>query len=237
MADRIPCVMHWSGGKDSALAFWYCLQNPQLEIRYLATTITAEYNRVSMHGLRYELLVEQAKSIGIKLYPIHLPEMPDMETYDNAIQKHYENWKREGVEQVVFGDIFLEDLRIYRENQLAKAGLNAVFPLWKRNTHDLLSEFLQLGFKTIIICAQERFAHFTGKILDEELVKTFPDEVDVCGENGEFHTFVFEGPVFMRPIIFKVGEIVLKSYLSPKRKDECSKPISGFFYIDLLAID
>lgn len=220
--------MHWSGGKDSALSLWYCLLNPQLEIRYLSTTITTEFNRVSMHGLRYELLVEQAKAIGIPLYPIYLPEMPDMETYDRAVQKHYDNWKREGVEQVVFGDIFLEDLRMYRERQLAKSGLKAVFPLWKRNTQDLLNEFWQLGFKTIIICAEERLAHFTGNILDAELVKEFPDGVDICGENGEFHTFVFDGPVLKEPIKFELGETVIKHYQNP---NDTSK--SGFSYIDL----
>ena len=235
----IPCIFHWSGGKDSALALYYCLQNPELEIRYLVTTINDAADRISMHGVRTELLVQQAESIGIPLYQIRLPEMPGMAEYDEIMGGHLAYFKNEGITHSVFGDIFLEDLKNYRDARLAEVGLTGIYPLWKRDTHELIREFLSLEFGTVIACVQERLENIAGKEIEEELIKNLPADVDVCGENGEFHTFAFKGPIFKKPIGYTTGDKIFKEYKAPKNaNDSCvedgeQKP-SGFWYCDLL---
>lgn len=238
---KIPCIFNWSGGKDSALALYHCLKNPGLDIRYLVTTVNDSMNRVSMHGVREELLISQAASIGIPLYQIRLPEMPGMKEYDDSMRMHLRKFKDEGITHSVFGDIFLEDLRKYREDRLAEAELEAIFPLWKRDTTELINEFLDLGFRTIIVCTQHHLEELTGKEITKELISSFPDDIDVCGENGEFHTFVFDGPIFKYPLTFDVGEKVFKEFKAPKdTNDSCISvsPVlpekSGFWYIDLV---
>lgn len=238
---KIPCIFNWSGGKDSALALYHCLNNSKLEIRYLVTTVNDSANRVSMHGVREELLISQAASIGIPLYQIRLPEMPGMKEYDDAMGRHLQKFRDEGITHSIFGDIFLEDLRKYREDRLAEAGLKAIFPLWKRDTTELINEFLDLGFRTIIVCTQNHLENLTGKEITKELISKFPDDIDVCGENGEFHTFVFDGPIFNDPVAFDVGENVFKEFKAPKNADDScisntsvSDKKSGFWYTDLL---
>lgn len=239
--NKIPCIFNWSGGKDSSLALYHCLQNPELDIKYLVTSINDSVNRISMHGVRYALLVEQAKSIGIPLYEIRLPEMPSMSAYDDTMRTHLEKLKAEGITHSIFGDIFLEDLKKYREDRLAEVGLKGIFPIWKRDSSDLINEFLDLGFKTVIACTQERLGDFVGKVIDMKLIRELPDDVDVCGENGEFHTFAFDGPIFKQPITYTVGEKVFKSYQAPKNADDnCFQKADeqpknlGFWYVDLL---
>lgn len=239
--NKIPCIFNWSGGKDSALALYHCLQNPDLAIQYLVTTINDSVNRISMHGVRYALLQEQAKSIGIPLYEIRLPEMPTMSAYDETMRFHLEKLKAAGIKGSIFGDIYLEDLKKYREDKLAEVGLTAIFPLWKRDTQELMDEFLDLGFKTVIACTQERLEDFVGEVITQDLVKQFPADVDVCGENGEFHTFAFEGPIFNTPISYTLGEKVFKAYQAPKNaNDNCFQAVDespknlGFWYIDLV---
>ncbi len=240
MENKLPCIFNWSGGKDSTLALYKCLQNPALDIRFLVTTINDEFDRVSMHGVRRELLVKQIESIGIPLYEIRLPEMPDMKTYDETMAFHMQKLKEKGITHAVFGDIFLEDLKNYREERLKEIGLKAIFPLWKLNTTSLVNEFINLGFKTITVCVKENLKDILGRIIDEKFVKDLPAEVDTCGENGEFHTFAFEGPIFKKPINFKLGEQVFKAYKSPKSSDDTcflkneGPEISGFWYQDLI---
>ncbi|WP_411273262.1 diphthine--ammonia ligase [Daejeonella sp.] len=238
---KLPCIFNWSGGKDSALALYHCLKNPALDIRYLVTTINNSANRISMHGVREELLIRQAASIGIPLYQIRLPEMPEMKDYDDAMREHLQKFENEGITHSIFGDIFLEDLRRYREDRLAEVGLKAIFPLWKRDTTELIYEFLDLGFRTIIVCTQHHLNELTGKEITKELISEFPDDIDVCGENGEFHTFVFEGPIFNHPVVFDIGEKVFKELKAPKNADEsCTSDNTaldgkfGFWYTDLL---
>lgn len=239
--NKLPCIFNWSGGKDSSLALYHCLQNTDLDIKYLVTTINDSVNRISMHGVRYALLVEQAKQIGIPLYEIRLPEMPTMSAYDSTMSFHLEKLKAGGITHSIFGDIFLEDLKKYREDRLADVGLTAIFPLWKRDTKELINEFLNLGFKTVIACTQEKLGDFLGEVIDEELISKLPADVDVCGENGEFHTFAFAGPIFKNPIKYSLGEKLFKSYQSPKnaddncfqKEDEQPKNL-GFWYIDLI---
>jgi len=240
MSEKLKCIFNWSGGKDSALALYHCLQNPNIEIKYLVTTVNDALNRISMHGVREELLVSQAERIGIPLYEIRLPEMPGMAEYDNAMRTHMEKFRLEGITHAVFGDIFLEDLKKYRDERLAEAGMTGIYPLWKRDSHELIGEFLNLGFGTVIACTQARLEDFVGQEITHDLIKDLPADVDVCGENGEFHTFVFKGPIFSSPINYKTGEKVFKEYTAPKNADDTCfssdsvKKISGFWYCDLL---
>ena len=197
-------IFNWSSGKDSALALYKTLQNSEIEIVSLLTSVNKKYNRISMHGVRTELLEQQAKSIGLPLHIMEIPEMPSMEDYEKVMQETLTKFKEKGVTHSIFGDIFLEDLRKYREEKLAEIQLEAIFPLWKIPTKDLIHEFLDLGFKTIVVCVNERNLDksFVGRIIDAQFIADLPDNVDVCGENGEFHTFTFDGPIFKKPIEF-----------------------------------
>jgi uncharacterized protein (TIGR00290 family) len=237
--QTIPCIFNWSGGKDSSLALYHCLQNPQLDIKYLVTTVNDAVDRISMHGVRVELLIKQAESIGIPLYQIRLPEMPGMKEYDEVMHHHLSKFKAEGITHSIFGDIFLEDLKNYRDARLAEIGMKGIYPLWKRDTHELINEFISLGFGTVIACTQEQLGYIAGKELNNELIAQLPADVDVCGENGEFHTFAFKGPIFSKEIKYKPGELVFKEYKAPKNADDSCVPtgdqkLSGFWYCDLL---
>ncbi|QDW21736.1 diphthine--ammonia ligase [Flavobacterium sp. KBS0721] len=238
-------LFNWSSGKDSALALYKTLQNPDFKIEFLLTSVSQQFQRISMHGVRVELLESQAKSIGLPLKIMQIPEVPTMEVYENVMTETLIELKNEGIRHSVFGDIFLEDLRQYRENQLAKMGFEGVFPLWKIPTQDLIQEFISLGFKTIVVCVNERYLDksFVGRIIDHKFIDDLPDNVDVCGENGEFHTFTFDGPIFSAPIQFEIGEIVYRKYEKPKNENSsdtaCDTSASdafdyGFWYCDLI---
>jgi uncharacterized protein (TIGR00290 family) len=236
---KTKCIFNWSGGKDSSLALYHCLKGPELDIKYLVTTINDAVDRISMHGVRTALLIKQAESIGIPLYQIRLPEMPDMLTYDNTMRMHLEHFRNEGITHSIFGDIFLEDLKQYRDQRLAEVGMTGIYPLWKRDTGELIDEFFDLGFGTVIACVQERLERIVGKEITPELILSLPNDVDVCGENGEFHTFAFKGPIFSKEISYKTGEKVFKAYKAPENpNDSCvtvtTKKLSGFWYCDLI---
>lgn len=224
-------LFNWSGGKDSCLALHHILAEEVFEVRCLLTTVNEAFNRVSMHGVRESLLIAQAESIGIPLYQVRLSESPTMEAYEESMQRHLDVLHSKGVEYSIFGDIFLEDLRAYRENKLAEMGLKGVFPLWKRDTKELIAEFISLGYRTIVVCAQEGLEDFCGRVIDEHFIADLPEGIDPCGENGEFHTFVFDGPIFTNPIEFSLGEQVYKEF--PKPDGEEGKT-SGYWYIDLI---
>ncbi len=236
-------IFNWSSGKDSALALYKTLQANEFEIHSLLTSVNSHYNRISMHGVRAELLEKQAESLNLPLYKMEIPEMPSMETYEEVMRNTLNNFKDQGVTHSIFGDIFLEDLRKYREEKLENIGFTGVFPLWKINTTDLIHKFLDLGFKTIVTCVNERYLNqsFVGRIIDEQFINDLPDNVDVCGENGEFHTFTFDGPIFSKPIEFKKGEIVHRKYEKPKTSvsnSGCDTDDTafdyGFWYCDLI---
>ncbi|GEC73348.1 MJ0570-related uncharacterized domain-containing protein [Flavobacterium flevense] len=237
-------LFNWSSGKDSALALYKILQNPEFEINYLLTSVNQQFQRISMHGVRVELLGQQAQSIGIPLEIMQIPEMPTMEVYEDVMQKSLEKLKNKGITHSVFGDIFLEDLRQYREDKLAKMDFEGVFPIWKIPTKELIQEFIALGFKTIVVCVNERYLDksFTGRIIDQQFIDDLPENVDVCGENGEFHTFTFDGPIFKKPIDFEIGEIVYRKYEKPKQAssntacdtNDTSAYDYGFWYCDLI---
>ena len=232
------CIFNWSGGKDSALALYYCLQNTGLEIRYLVTTVNDAADRISMHGVRVELLKKQAESIGIPLYQVRLPEMPGMAEYDEAMHHHLNKFKTEGITHSIYGDIFLEDLKAYRDDRLAEVGMKGIYPLWKRDSSELINEFLRLGFGTVIACTQAQLGEFVGREINKELIAGLPPGVDVCGENGEFHTFAFKGPVFRQEIGYKTGEKIFKAYKAPKNADDnnITSQLIGFWYCDLLPV-
>ena len=239
-------LFNWSSGKDSALALYKMLQNSDFKIEYLVTSVNQQFQRISMHGVRVELLTAQAKSIGLTLKIMQIPEMPTMEVYENVMFETLSEIKKEGITHAVFGDIFLEDLRKYREDQLARLNFQAIFPLWKISTQDLIQEFISLGFKTIVVCVNERYLDksFVGRIIDQDFINDLPENVDVCGENGEFHTFTFDGPVFSEPVKFEIGEIVYRKYEKPKTEttpntacDTNSDEVFdyGFWYCDLIS--
>lgn len=238
-------LFNWSSGKDSALALYKILQNPDFKIECLLTCVNQVYQRISMHGIRVELLKQQSESIGIPLKIMEIPEMPTMEIYENVMTKTLLELKNNGITHSIFGDIFLEDLRLYRENQLTKIGFKGVFPIWKIPTKELIQEFISLGFKTIVVCVNEKYLDksFVGRIIDQDFIKDLPENVDVCGENGEFHTFTFDGPIFSKPIDFEIGEIVYRKYEKPKTKDSSNTACDtndetafdfGFWYCDLI---
>lgn len=236
-------IFNWSSGKDSALALYKTLQNKDIEIVSLLTSVNEKYNRISMHGVRSELLDQQAESINLPLHKMIIPEMPTMEIYEDVMKVTLEEFKEKGVTHSIFGDIFLEDLRKYREDKLATMQLEGIFPLWKIPTKDLIQEFLDLGFKTIVTCVNERNLDksFVGRVIDAQFIADLPEDVDVCGENGEFHTFTFDGPLFSKPIPFDIGEIVYRKYEKPKQEvsntacDTSSEAFDyGFWYCDLI---
>ncbi|WP_289044260.1 adenine nucleotide alpha hydrolase [uncultured Olleya sp.] len=231
---------NWSTGKDSALALYYLLNDNNYSVNQLVTTINSHYNRVTMHGLRQELLVAQTQALNIKASFIQLPEQPSMEVYNQIMQDSVTGLKNQGFTHSAFGDIFLEDLKAYRTNQLATLDVKAVFPLWKKDTKQLLTQFLKLGFKTIVVCANSKYfdQDFVGTIIDKNFIDNLPEGVDPCGENGEFHTFCFDGPIFKNPIPFTIGEKVYREYKAPKTDDNdvCKSDAEtyGVWYCDLI---
>ena len=208
-------IFNWSGGKDSAMALHKILQAKEFQIKFLLTTVSEQYQRISQHGVRVKLLEQQTESIGIPLKKLMLPDFPTMENYNLMMETVLNELKKEGISHSVFGDIFLEDLRKYREERLKQVDFTGVFPLWKIPTKNLIQDFFDLGFKAIIVCVDEKRLNksFVGRELDKEFIKDLPANVDVCGENGEYHSFVYDGPIFKTPIKFKKGEIVYRKYI------------------------
>ena len=250
---------NWSTGKDSVLALYKIRQKKEFEIGTLLTNVNGEFGRVSMHGLREELLDKQAELIGLPLQKIHFPGDVTMTLYDKIMKEAMEEILKADYKHAVFGDIFLEDLKAYRDKKLTEVGLEGVYPLWKQDTKTLLKEFLDLGFKAITVCVNAKLLDesFVGRVIDEQFIAYLPEGVDVCGENGEFHTFVFDGPIFTKPVPFQVGEKVLRTYTANrdtsddncgnyinKNNEDCYKEKkdqetwdTGFWYCDLKISD
>jgi uncharacterized protein (TIGR00290 family) len=205
-----PILFCWSGGKDSAMALHTLLQHPDVRIVALLTTVTETYDRISMHGVRRELLVQQAQSIGLPLREVRIPPQCVNPIYEARMEEALRSYYAEGVRTVAFGDIFLEDLRAYREKNLARIGMTASFPIWKRDTRELIRGFHAARFRAIAACIDPRVLDrsFAGRELDESFFRDLPAGVDPCGENGEFHTFVFDGPIFRNPIPVRAGKVV-----------------------------
>jgi uncharacterized protein (TIGR00290 family) len=202
-------ALSWSGGKDSALTLW-TLRGEGIEPEALITTVTDEYDRISMHGVRRELLARQADAAGIPLVEVRIPPACVNEVYEARMAEAFAAPPLSDVQAVAFGDLFLEDVREYRETRLRAAGRRGLFPLWGRDTGVLAREFVAAGFQAIIVCLDPRAldASFAGRAYDEQLLADLPATVDPCGENGEFHTFVHAGPIFAEPIVCETGEVV-----------------------------
>jgi uncharacterized protein (TIGR00290 family) len=207
---REKAIVSWSGGKDSALALYEVAAD--YDIVALLTTVTSGYERISMHGVRTALLEQQAAALHYPLEQVPIPPRCSNDDYESRMRSALDHHRSAGVTQVICGDIFLEDVRRYREERLLGNGLTGVFPLWQRDSGELAKRFIHLGFRAVLCCIDthvldERFA---GRVYDETLLAEFPATVDPCGENGEFHTFVFAGPNFAEPVPYTLGEYVLR---------------------------
>jgi uncharacterized protein (TIGR00290 family) len=222
MINPEPILFCWSGGKDSAMALHTLLQQSDVRIVALLTTVTEGYERISMHGIRRELLERQAQSIGLPLHEVRIPPQCVNPIYEARMEEALRIHFDQGVRRVAFGDIFLEDLRAYREKNLARIGMTALFPIWKRDTRELIREFHANRFRAVAVCVDPRILapSFVGRELDQSFFHDLPAHADPCGENGEFHTFVFDGPIFHSLIPVRTGEIVNRD---------------GFVFCDLLS--
>jgi uncharacterized protein (TIGR00290 family) len=207
---REKAIVSWSGGKDSALALYEVAA--EYDIVALLTTVTSGYDRISMHGVRTVLLEQQAAVLGYPLEQVRISPKCGNEEYESGMRAALERHRAAGVSRVICGDIFLEDVRRYREERLFLNGLTGVFPLWQRDSRELAHHFLRLGFRAVLCCIDTRVldGRFAGRVYDETLLAELPATVDPCGENGEFHTFVFAGPNFAQPIPYILGEYTLR---------------------------
>jgi uncharacterized protein (TIGR00290 family) len=208
--SREPVLLAWSGGKDSALALDALRAAGEVRVCGLITTVTAGYERISMHGVRRTLLDAQAAAVGLPLIEARIPVRASNDSYEAAFAAALAPVRAAGVMRVAFGDLFLSDIRAYRERQLAALGMRALFPLWLRDTPALAREFIARGFEAVLVCLDPAkiAPSFAGRAFDSQLLHDLPSGADPCGENGEFHTFVFNGPGFIRPVPIVVGPVV-----------------------------
>lgn len=207
-----PVLLSWSGGKDSCMALWELHRAGDWRVETLLTTVTRDYGRISMHGVRCELLQRQAEALGLPLQQMQIPKGADNSGYEAEMRRTLARYQSRGVSEVAFGDLFLEDIRAYREKMLASQGMRGLYPVWGRDTGRLIREFIALGFRTVVVCVDPAKLDpcFVGRVIDEAFIEELPAGVDPCGENGEFHTFVFDGPMFKEAVRFSPGETVCR---------------------------
>ncbi len=227
----IPTALFWSGGKDAALALYRMQRDGTHAVLRLITTLSEAHNRVVMHGVRRAVMEAQAAALGLPWMPVMLPQAPDHSAYDAAISSVYAACKKEGITVIAFGDIFLQDLRAYREEGLARAGMQGLFPLWMNDTRKLVEEVERAGIRATVVCADagKLDKSFLGRIMDRAFVASLPANVDPCGERGEFHTFVWDAPMFGAPVLISGGEVVHRSYSGASARSG-----EGFYFLDLL---
>ena len=206
-------VLSWSGGKDSAMAAYQLLASRKYEISELLTTVTEEFDRISMHGVRRELLEQQAEYLGIPLRIMMIPKDCTNEIYEARMRETLGHFKAQGITKMAFGDLFLQDVKQYRDEHLAHAGMTGLYPLWMRDTDELVRTFIGLGFKAILACVDTEAidASFAGREIDHALLSDLPESADPCGEYGEYHSFVYAGPIFKRAIACKAGALVRRT--------------------------
>ncbi|MEM3832706.1 MAG: diphthine--ammonia ligase [Thermoprotei archaeon] len=226
MKDKV--IVSWSGGKDSMLSLYKVVHNDLMKPLGLLTTVTREYDRVTLHGVRRSLMEMQASMLRMPLDLVYIPENCSMEEYENIMRSALSKYKGK-IEGFVFGDIFLEDVRKYREKMLALEGFKGYFPLWGRDTKELVLEFIKLGFKAIItsVDAEVLDSSYVGREINEEFIENLPSNVDPAGEKGEYHSFVYDGPLFEKPVPIKVGEVVERVLGGKNFRKK-------FYFIDLL---
>ena len=212
--SKTPVALSWSGGKDSALALAALRAEPSLDVVALLTSVTLGYDRISIHGVRRSLLRAQARAAGISLHEIVLQPNSSNDLYDQAVAYALDTLRQAhpSLETVAYGDLFLEDVRRYREERLGPLGFVASFPLWGRPTRELAEEFIDRGFEARLVCVDttQLDGSFAGRAFDRRLIADLPSSVDPCGERGEFHTFVSDGPIFDAPIAYATGDVVLR---------------------------
>jgi uncharacterized protein (TIGR00290 family) len=208
----IPVVVGWSGGKDSCVALQELQRSGDYEVASLMTTVTRDYDRISMHGVRRSLLARQAQSLGLPLHEVFIRAGATNADYEAAMAEALVEVRSHGVETMAFGDLYLEDIRAYRDRMMAENHMAAVYPVWGRDTRAFVGDFVAAGFKAVIVCVDtaQLDAAFAGRTIDANLLAALPPGVDPCGENGEFHTFVHDGPNFARPVGIIVGERVVR---------------------------
>jgi len=214
--------MSWSGGKDSCLALYEIQKSTDYRVAALLTTVTRDYGRISMHGVRRVLLEKQAHSLGLPLHQVLITKGASNQEYETNLIEVVSAYRDQRIDSIVFGDLFLEDIKTYRDQFLARHDLLGIYPVWKRDTTEFIHEFIELGFKAVLTCVDSKALDqsFAGRIIDHDFLASLPAKVDPCGENGEFHTFVYDGPNFARPVEFSVGETVSRD---------------GFWFCDLLS--
>ena len=214
-------VLSWSGGKDSALALHALRGTPGLRVEGLLTTVTRDFDRISMHGVRRSLLEAQAASLGLPLQLNFISRGAGNAEYEASMAEAFALCRAQGAETIAFGDLFLADIRAYRDRQLAQQRMLPLYPVWRPDTDRLIHEFLDLGFKAAVVCVDPKqlAPSFVGRVIDAQFLADLPPGVDPCGENGEFHTFVFDGPMFAGRVGFSFGEIVFRD---------------GFWFCDLV---
>ncbi len=223
MTQRPKAFISWSSGKDCAFSLWSVRQAGDLEITGLLTTTNEAVGRVAMHGTRNELMRRQAEAAGLPVLEVGLPWPCSNEDYAARMLAACNSMKTQGVSHVVYGDLFLEDIRAYRDAKMAETGLTAVYPLWKRDTHQLARDMIASGLRTVVVCIDPKKLDpsFAGRWFDEAFLNDLPDGIDPCGENGEFHTCVVDGPMFSAPIPVEIGETVERD---------------GFVYADVMVV-
>jgi uncharacterized protein (TIGR00290 family) len=207
-----PTLLSWSGGKDSCLALWEMRRAEAWRVEALLTTVTRDYDRISMHGVRRTLLQRQAESLGLPLQQVQISKGADNAEYEAEMGRAFAHYRDLGIDHIAFGDLFLEEIRAYRQKLLDTHGMTGLYPLWGRDTSQLIREFIDLGFRTVVVCVDpaKLDPRFAGRVIDAQFLEELPAGVDPCGENGEFHTFVFDGPLFAAPVTFSLGEIVCR---------------------------
>jgi uncharacterized protein (TIGR00290 family) len=209
---REPVLLSWSGGKDCTLALHELRASPVVEVAGLLTTIGEKDGRIAIHGVHRELLERQARALGLPLHLVPIPDACPNAVYEARVAAALAPHRDRGVRRVAFGDLFLEDLRAWRERQMAAVGMEPLFPLWGRETAGLARDVLRLGFRAVVVAVDTRALDpsFAGRSFDDGLLGDLPPGVDPCGENGEFHTFVHAGPVFREPVAFRIGGVEVR---------------------------
>lgn len=231
--EKIKSVFNWSGGKDSAFALYKVLQSGLYDVVALLTTVNSSSSRSTMHDIPLELLKRQASSICIPLYVVNLSPASGMDEYNKAMSDAVLHFKEQGVTTFIFGDIFLYDVRKYREDALRPLGIDVLEPLWDKSSREVMEEFLQSGLKTIIVTTTATVLgrEYIGRHIDESLIKDLPESADVCGEQGEYHTFCYDGPIFSHPVTFTLGQPYEKSF--PIKLDDGTEQTFSYWFADL----
>ncbi|MFN3998961.1 diphthine--ammonia ligase [Algoriphagus sp.] len=229
-SNKIPVSFSWSGGKDSAFALWQLQKDQRYEVVRLHTTLGEQTQQVGMHGTSVDLIEAQANAIGLPLDKIFYRASGDNQAYEKAVNSYLDILEKMGIRHLAYGDIFLEDLRKYREDKLAERGFEALFPLWASDTEVLSKNFIEAGFKTSICAADADLIskEWVGKDFDFTFLKSLSTQVDPCGENGEFHSFCYAGPIFSHSLVVKLQEVISQTYEIPLENGEKDKKMYWF---------